>query len=303
MAAQPALVADVLLQWIYAQAGGADAALVTLIDFYPDVKWPAIDKACRNLEDQKLITVSWNRGLPYIRPTADGISRAEQSYRRWTDRTFRNRAARDRLLAWLYDEQGNQQAYIHISKFFYSSESIVEGYFLSSDDVDAAVRYLSGRGLVDSKGSDEFDHRTSLIITLQGIECVERGGIVAEHVAPREDHTIYNFTGPISGGYFSMGVNPTQQISNSGIDSDSLRILAETIIRALPSLQTGQRHQDNVKDTAKVIITETSQRAPDRRALHAGLKKLRELLAIAGNHAFAAAIDYELGKLGFPPTG
>jgi hypothetical protein len=178
-------------------------------------------------------------------------------------------------------------------------------HFLSAADLAAAADYLHQKGLITALFAD--DTLTAAGLTAEGIDCVEQGGNVANHITPRATGPTYNFHGPISGANIAVGDHATQQATIHGIDADSLRTLVQAITQAIPSLGLSSRDQEEADEAAQQIATEAGNHRPDHARLRTALKKIGDTLTNAANQALAAiltaAINQERAKLGLPPGG
>jgi len=300
----PDLLADVLLGRIFDRCGGVTSG-VSCPRVDPDIDSAIIHQALRRLEAQGRIClrdVGTSHDLPDVMPTSDGVAHISALRRDWADHILRDRAARDALLAWLYDRRGNAGGAYRVDEFFGEPRSAYSGQFFSLSNIDDAARYLQEKNLIDATRS--LGELSSLRITASGIDCIEQGGGVAEYGKPAKPSVSYRFTGPT--GNVAIGDNATQYATVSSLDAGSLRTLIQAIVEALPGLGLDAQFLSQTKDAANEAAAEIEERQPDQPRLHAALGKVRDLLARAGNQALAAvlsaAIDYELGKLGIPPA-
>ena len=150
LSAHPALLADVLLNWIHTSAGGSPSAMVACDAFEPDIARAAIEEVLRTLESRGYIQLHWinpTRALPGATLTQSGAVHAESGYKRWRSRVFRDRAARNALLTWLHDE-GGQNGPMPLPGFLRDPRSAIDGRFFSAADRDA------GFGLTTAQWSD-----------------------------------------------------------------------------------------------------------------------------------------------------
>ena len=304
LSAHPALLADVLLNWIHTSAGGSPSAMVACDAFEPDIARAAIEDVLRTLESRGYVQLHWlnpTPALPGATLTQSGAVHAESGYKRWRSRVFRDRAARNALLAWLHDE-GTQNDPMPLPGFLRDPRSAIDGHFFAAADRDAAAIYLYQKRLIDGDFIEEQRCPYIAWLTADGIDCMERGGNVAEYLAPRSGGVTYNLNAPVSGTNVIVGDHGTI----NGIDADSLRVLMQAIIEALPGLGLDTHDQKAVTDTTDQIVSDIEQHQPDQQRLRAALRKVGDLLTRAANQALAAvlsaAIDYERSKLGLPPV-
>jgi hypothetical protein len=239
--------------------------------------------------------------------TPAGAAHVESTRERWNSRVFRDRAARNALLAWLHDHDGAQQVPVSVADFLRDPRSALDGHFFSPADLDAAATYLCSKDLIEGVFVEEQLGPIAAWLTAEGIDCMEQGGNVAEYLAPRQGGVTYNFHGPVSGTNVAVGDNATQHATINGIDADNLRTLIEGITQAFPALALRTGDQQEAEDAAAQALAEIKEAQPSHPRLRAALAKIGSALGNAGNQALAAVlragIDYEKAKLGLPPGG
>jgi len=185
LSANPEVLADALLQSIYTAASGSITQIVLSAQLQPDISLATVEEGLRRLESQGRIQLHWldpAPALPRVMLTAAGATRAEQSRERWANRIFRDRAARNALLAWIHDQGETPQGSVLITNFLRDPRSAVDGNFFSPGDLDAAAAYLCERGLI--RGMAFVDQQHGPIrgrLTAEGIDCAEQGANVAEY--------------------------------------------------------------------------------------------------------------------------
>ena len=183
--AQPGVVADVLLQWIYDRVGGSRRIPVVYFHFFPFLGFSEFQRfetlVDRNyikhnfkllnqqiqLNNQLLDNYRFEREMlrkypktnfpplapilntspppPMVELTVTGADIVEKSGLRWADRVLRNHSARDRLLAWVYDQACQGSNPVYIQGFLQDPQSIIEGHFIPAEDAGAAAMYLWSR--------------------------------------------------------------------------------------------------------------------------------------------------------------
>lgn len=310
LSAHSEVLSGVLLDRIHTAVRGSPTAIAAPEAFQPDIDPVVTEDALRRLESQGHVQLHWLNpppALPDVMLTPAGAAHVESARERWNSRVFRDRAARNALLAWLHDHDGAQQVPVSVADFLRDPRSAVEGHFFSPADLDATATYLYNKGLIEGVFVEEQRGPIAAWLTTEGIDCMEQGGSVAEYLAPRQGGVTYNFHGPVSGTNVAVGDHATQHATINGIDADNLRTLMQAMIEALPSLHMDTQDQKDAQDAAGEALAEIAQQEPDHPRLHAALTKIRNLLARAGNQALAAvlnaAVDYERIKLGLPPAG
>jgi hypothetical protein len=242
---------------------------------------------------------------PLAQLTKKGTSRAEQSHSRWANRVFRNWAARNHLLEWLYGQRGYRQASVRIQDFFKYVLSIVEGYFLAAPDVDDAMAYLLERNLIHKAPGDQGPEHFSVRITSYGIECMEQGGSVADYLNPPDKMgNTYIFHGPITTSNFAAGDHANQNAAVSTLNVADLRAVMHAILEALPSLDLEPQQHEAVLITTSEVIAQANGPAQDLSQLRRSLQKLRAVIATSGKTALTTAltslIEAALAKAGLP---
>jgi hypothetical protein len=298
------ILADVLLGRIFDISDGQTSVAIPCPRVDPDVDLTVTQNALSRLESQGLIwyaRADSTRQFSAVMLTGAGFAHISALRRDWADDTFRMRAARDALLAWLYDRAAKVLVSVPIAEFFGDTRSAYGGQFFARYDLDAAASYLQEKNLIIRSGKDPVKVK----ILADGIDCMERGGSVAEHVErPAQATASYSFNAPV--GNVAIGKNAHQYAAINAMDADSLRTLMKAIIEALPGLDLDIQGRKDAEDATNQVVYEVQQHEPDRPRLRAAMQKIRELLALAGNQALAAvlsaAVDYERVKLGIPPA-
>ncbi len=226
LAVHPALLADVLLQMIYNEARAhspqeSDTPAGTVVQcpqVEPTVDPIVIAAALRLLESQGLIQIA----LADVTLTESGAARVAQARRVMENPVARAQAARDALLAWLYDQRTGQQDAEHVDKFLSDPRSAANGLFFSLTDVDDAARYLQEKDLIDGARVDERRGPVIASITATGIDCAEQGGNVADfEKQPAKDSVSYSFNAPVSGTNIAVGGQATQHAVVHGPASEA----------------------------------------------------------------------------------
>jgi hypothetical protein len=306
--ANPAVLDAFLLDQVYSTADGSLTKIVVCTELRPSIDVWKIEESLRRIEAQGAIQLQWldpAPAPPRAMLTGIGVLRVETSRQQWGSRVFRDRAARNAILAWLHDQGEDPQGSILLAKFRLDARSAVEGRFFSAADLDAAAAYLCDKGLVEGMAFVSGRRGPLRIrITVNGIDCMEQGGDVAEYLSPRQSGVTYNFNAPVSGTNIAMGDHATQHASVSGIDADNLTTLVRAIVEALPTLGLGAGELKEAQDAASQVSTEIVQQKPDPSSIRTALSKVRGYIASAGQQALGAVltatIDYELKKLGLP---
>jgi hypothetical protein len=218
----------------------------------------------------------------------------------------RSQAARDALLAWLYNHGSHPQRAVRIDRFLRDLRSARDRQFFSPSDIQDAAGYLQERAWltepesVSASASHRPYHRHRM-------DCIEPGGSVSEYAKqPAKTNVRYSFNAPVSGANLAIGDNAIQHATINNVDPNSLVTLMNAIIQAIPSLDMGVQDQKDAEDATNEVMVQVEQKEPGKPRLQAALKRVGDLLSRAGNQALSAvlsaAIDYERTKLGLPPA-
>lgn len=270
----PGLLADVLLEWIYVRAAGRVTNVVFCEQFRPDIDLLIINDALHQLESDERVrqaAADSTHAPPHVMLTEAGAAHVEKCRTDWNNPVFRDRAARNSLLAFVHEKKGTTN--IHLPQDFLSSpRSAVDGHVFSSADVLAASHYLLDKNLI--LGFGRFGSESIARPTGNGYDCIEQGGDVAEYLNRLE-----------------------------GVD---VRILMMAIVQALPALGLDNQEQEDAEETANQITSEVQQGRSDQSRLTHATRRMSQILTKSAQQALATVltgvIDYELSKLGLPPA-
>lgn len=322
LTAEPALLADVLLERIYDQAQPHCQPGFSPSIFVP-VPCPRIERvddqavirtALLILQSQGyvelLVTTSSNatgRDFPRILITPIGAAHVLHTRSIMSNNVRRRRAARHGLLAWLYEQRADLRDAVAPDNMLRSPFGAIGGQFFTASDVDEAAAYLQKKGLI--AGSGAWGHRGPLLacITAEGIDRIEEEDDVSDARQSDRSSISITFNGNVTGSNFSTGGNAVQNATANGIDATGLRDVITAITEALPALGLEPENHSVLAKASDELTTEIARPVPDRSRISTALKKILPVLANAGNQALAAAfkiaIDAERAKLGLPPAG
>lgn len=308
--AQPSLLDDLLLDSIYSTTKGRAWTFVLCPPPEYEIDTEAIHEALERMEKRQLVqrpTLDRGPELPTVGLTDAGAARVHANRLTWDNMAVRSQRARDALLAWLYDQQDHPQYFVHIQRFLGDARSLVSGQFFSPADVDGAASYLLEKQLIRGTSIDQMNAPAMARITSAGIDCVENGGSVADHLRkqPPSGATGYTFNAPITATNFAAGDHAHQVANSHGMSGSEIRDLMQTVIEALPGLELRPVYAGEVTTIAAEVVAETNGNPGDHAKLRLALDRLRAVLAMSGKTALAAAltalIDSALTKLGLPP--
>ena len=254
LSASPGVLADALLEWIHTATGGSLTQIAACAQFQPGLAPSIIEDALRRLQSQGLILLQWVEpapALPHAMLTEPGAAHAERSRERWNDRVFRDRAARNALLAWIHDQGETPQGSVLIANFLRDPRSAVDGHFFSPANLDAAAAYLCEKKLIHSTAFiDKQRGPIRARLTAEGIDCAEQGANVAEYLTPTP-----KFLTPISEARPTSATSTSQPSPDAPIfivhGSDTLRAesVARTVMAATGRQTTILREQASLGQT------------------------------------------------------
>jgi hypothetical protein len=307
----PGLLVTTLLEWIYRSSdGNTTRAVWPQSFFHPDIDPEIIDEALHQLElegkvrfaasasPQDIVEELMAKG-PAVMLTEVGIAHIKES------RVLRDRAARNALLAFAYQEKGKGILQIP-EDFLTSSFSSMTGHRFSADDVLSASEYLLDKDLVvgDDRYVESARARGIKRLTASGYDCIEKGGDVAEYLKNSEQSSKYQITANANTGNLIIGDQRTVKITQ-GTDVEGLSTLMQAVLQALPVLGLEDRAGEEARTAADQIIDEIQKTPPDRSRWSRAAYSLRRTLTSSAQQALAAVlvgvVDYELAKAGLPP--
>ena len=322
LTAEPALLAEVLLERTYDEAqphcqpGISDSLFDSI--FCPRIErvddQAVIQAALVILHSQGYVELlapasgdPRGAGSPEIMITQAGAARVVHTRSVMTNGMRRSQAARNALLAWLYEQRADPRGSVIVDNVLRSPHGAFNGQFFDIDDVGDAASYLLEKRLIDGSGADQRRGPILARITAEGMDCIERGGNVADYIRqPDKPSVTYRFHGPVSGSNFATGDHSTQYAAATALDATGLRDVMAAVTGQLSSLQLEPREALALAAAVGEVSTEISGQAPNTSRISAAFKKILPLLAKAGNQALAAAfriaIDAERAKLGLPPA-
>ena len=194
-------------------------------------------------------------GLPEVMLTSDGAGYISALRLYWDDRMLRRGAARNALLAWLYDGGIDAKATSDIYEIFSDPRSFYGGQFFSVSDIDDAASYLQEKNLID--GTSFGGKR----ITASGTDCIEQGGDVAEygkqhHVEAKGDVVMgdkYEARGRAQVGTMGKGAKVTTVSFNSPA-GEVREVDLASLISELQSLRAEMRNQASTTEDDQAVV-------------------------------------------------
>jgi hypothetical protein len=262
----PDLLADVLLRRIFDCCGGL-TSVVSCPRLDPDIDSPLIRQALRRLETQGRIrvpNVDTSTGLPDVILTSDGAGYISALGRYWADRMLRDGAARDALLAWLYDRgiHAKEPPDLYgifrdddVHDIFSDPRSFYRGRFFAASDIDDAASYLQDKNLID--GTRSGRKLSSPRITASGMDCIEQGVSVAEYAKQRHGDIVigdkYEARGHAQIGAMGKGAKVNTVSFNSPTGEVSEVNLA-SLISELQSLRVEMRNQASTTEDDQAVV-------------------------------------------------
>jgi hypothetical protein len=306
----PELIDDVLLASIEATAEGRTKAFIPCSPFDYKISSGLILKSLQRLARRGHIlrpTLYADPGFPTVALTPAGITHLKSRRATWANPVYRNRAARNAVLSWLYDQRDHPQGYVPVQNFLRDSRSIDSGYFFSSNDLEAAGSYLVEQGLIRGTNIDQLQGPGLARITARGMDCIEEGGNVSDYLKhSATGGSNITFNGPVAATNIA-GDNARQYAVSHGITTTEVRDLMQAIIEAVPELGLPSAQASEIRVIATHAITEADGGSPDRTKFQLAAQRLRALLAASGRTALSATltalINAALVKAGLPPGG
>lgn len=321
LAADIGLVADVLLELLYdkaqphCQPGIRDSLFAPIrLPAVEGVADPtAIQAAVAVLQSKQFVAVvstatgTEKSGRPEVVLTEAGAARVVSTRAVMTNSLRRGQFARNRLLAWLHEQRKDPRGAVLVDNVLRGRHGAVGGQFFTIEDVDDAASYLREKGLIAGSGVNERRGPVLAYITADGIDCIERGGNVAEYLRqPNKPDVAYNFHAPVSGANFAVGDHNAQYAAATGIDATGLRSVMVAITETIASLRMPPEDEHALTAATAEVTAEIALPAPDRSRISIAAKKILTLLAKAGSQAVATAykmaLEAELTRLGLPPA-
>ncbi len=281
------------LDWLYDFRGEQQGELPAVVDFLGDEEpddhtetvWRGI---LRDLHADGLISLAETMGFGGTSAMLTGAGRADvegRRSRRRQDPARRNAAARDAVVRWVYAHPRSPD----LGPMLFDADSFYEGQPFELADLDAALEYLRGKGLV--KGTDVAEAvLLDVELTDQGLDCAEQfAGSVSEYVRRGEGargttHYV-NFNAPVSGAVAWANRDVTQTVTSTGMAGDELAVLVRAIAQAAPILGLPEEDAGRIASNAKLVEGELVNAQPD-----AGVVRtfMRRILATLGNAADSA---------------
>lgn len=321
LAADIGLLADVLLELLYDKAQPHCQPGIRDSLFAP-IRLPAVEGVADPTATQAALVILQSKqfvdvvstptstqenGRPEVVLTEAGAARVVSTRAVMTNSMRRGQAARNRLLAWLHEQRKDPRGAVHVDNMLRGRHGAVGGQFLTIEDVDDAASYLREKGLIAGSGVNERRGPVLAHITADGIDCIERGGSVADYLRqPDKPDVAYNFHAPVSGANFAVGDHNAQYAAATGIDATGLRNVMEAITETIASLRMSPEDEHALMTATAEVTTEIALPAPDRSRISAAVKRVLTLLAKAGSQAVATAykmaLEAELTRLGLPPA-
>ncbi len=242
-----------------------------------------------------------NRGLIDFAETYDGMGasitargRADVEARRArrNDRATRNVAARNAVVRWLY-AQPSHRAY-DLRPMLTDPISLLEGAPLALEDLDAALLYLMGKGLVDAVEYAESEVVLRPTLTDKGVDCVEHfGGSVSNYVRRDEGgrgNTTVNFHREVSGNVAWQNQGGVTQTTNVGVSADQLGELIGALKQALPVLGLNDADVQRLQGQLDVAEGEVESGQPDAGVVRSVLRRVLDKIGETGSTMLGAVL-------------
>lgn len=253
----PDLLADVLLGRIFDCCSGL-TRVVSCPKVNPDIDSTLIRQALRRLEARgriRIPNVESSPGLPNLMLTNEGAEYTSAFRLCWADRILRDNAARNALLAWLYDHRIRAESPPHMDEILNDFRRFYGGQFFSLRDINDAASYLQDKHLIGEVSANRKR------ITASGMDCIEQGGDVAEygkrhHVEAKGDVVIgdkYEAHGNAQIGAMGRGANVTT-VSFNSLAGEIREVDLASLISQLQSLRAEMRAQATTTEDDQAVV-------------------------------------------------
>lgn len=289
---------DQFMDWVYEQAKGSIAAIVSIRNFTEHHGIGSDDSFalfwfCRG--EGLISTVASGMNDPCAQLTSYGVADVLARSRRRTDPAQRARACRAGLLRWFYEQRIAKRHMSITEEFTKDDEAIWEGTRFSEVESQEAAEYLHDKGLIKGVKVAQMRGPVRAEITTDGIDCVtDWEGNVAEYLRDQRGNgpTINQgpvFHGNTQGGQLAWGNRDVTQhhtVQNVAPGFEPLAEAVAVILKQLPAYGLDTDDMRDTEDAANDVLAEVSQTKPEPRRVRRAVASLRGfLMPIASNAA------------------
>jgi hypothetical protein len=206
----------------------------------------------------------------------------------------RNKAARDAVLLWLYEQgQGSSPVLSHIVE---SDRAFFHGAPFNESELSQATVWLKDKGYIRGNGS----HGGGILrpmITPDGSSVVERGRSVNEPPAATSQHTTFETHINAPSGNLAIGSNDfTQNATVVHQVADGIAEVVELVRESLAQLADKGANREALERAVRELEkVDPAQDSP--RALRTALTTLKDKLTVGVTSAIAAVIVARIDAL------
>ncbi|WP_406071195.1 hypothetical protein [Micromonospora sp. NBC_01638] len=279
---------DVLLDWVYDQAGSDTMNIVEIMPFAEEYQLDlnaafTLVHICR---DAGMARDDSTFGNPGMRLTPAGLTHVQERRRRRDDPALRAVAARSGLLRWMYRQH---IAGVHMplpDQFASAPEANFEGSPFTEVEIGLAAEYLVKRALI--KGPGAFGHTGPVRadITPDGMDCVvDWSANVSAYLRRQEAaSSALTYNGPVFHGdvegvqlawnnqSVTQNHNPGQQVAPG---YEELAWAMADVLRLVPAMDLSFEAQEDVDAASKEILAEIVRDEPRPGPIRRALTVLR----------------------------
>jgi hypothetical protein len=268
MAADFAKLLDLLVEWIYEQAGENPLAASSILPFAHEheITEQAFDLLRFGESKGLLDGRQSSMGDPYAQLTAQGLSAMEERLRLRSSPAARSAAARKALLVWLWHQRNDGVNFPLVDDILETDEALFEGDRLTLVEMDRAAAYLYSKALIKAGAKvEEREGPVRAEIASDGLDCVEHfdGDISAYERRNSSGNTTFNITentGNIAANSRDFTMNAA---TNNGIDPVAVVMLARALRQAAPALELPEADVHEFTQLATRIEAEAANGSPD----------------------------------------
>ncbi|MER6813570.1 hypothetical protein ABT299_30240 [Spirillospora sp. NPDC000708] len=269
------------VEWVYDHSDDAPAGHVDFREFSEahGLTLDASFELLRQCKDHGFMADSQSTlGTPMAKLSGYGRRWVEARRRRRTDKVQRVKAARNRLLVWLWERQREGAGMPVVEDFLKSPKSIFEGAQMAPDEIDQAAASLRDKGLIHGIEVAQRRGPVRAETTDEGNQCVEEhDGDVSEY--ERSQRTGGVHFGGDNKGAFSVGGYKVQN-NSTFIEADTAAKamgVVEQYRQAKPTIPLPAEVEAEVVEAIDEVEREIASGTPDK-------GRLRHALERAGNH-------------------
>lgn len=191
------------------------------------------------------------------------------------DPAARHRYTTDAFLRWLYTTAHDQRP-VTPTNFLHTVESNFAGSDLSGTELHHALARLIHSGLVNDTGTEP----RTVVITIDGIDCVLSGAAVSDYLNRTRPGDYYSITGTnvVAGSQAKV----EQHNHNNAFDPSAMREFAALVQQLAPTYGAAPEQQADLVRDAEVLAEEVDSETPQPGRVRAAFDTLMNGLAQIG---------------------